>query len=508
MKRSITFSFFICSLLLNVKANAQTDPRIVRFDSLFRYFDSNKLFNGTVILLEKGKLIYNRSAGFAVMENKTPNTDTTLVNVASVSKIFTAIAILQLREKKKLDLEDPVARFLPGFPYPGVKIRHLLSHTAGITRLEDFEKAYIEANPREILTNEKVYQHLLERKDTLQTVPGSKFVYNNLNYVLLAMIVEKVSKRPFNEYMRKKVFEPSGMKKTYVRHPLQPNTPRYMIPALYRQDYVHVDSLHPLIYSTYYHLGGLQGPGNIVTTAQDLVDFDKALTAGKLLSRESLQRAIQPGVLNDGSLLTLGNSKRFYGMGWNITHDQRGDTNVFHDGSIPGVVAIYLRNLSENQVLIYYENAATPSFPQKVSAFLSILNNATPGQILKTGNKKSVAKEYVKVLMEKGPDLAALSLMELRADTANYFLNELELNSLGYDLHFKGDFKGHNDMALEVMKLITILYNSANSYDSYGDVLMNTGRREEAIRAYKRSLLLNPGNQNAIKNLAKLQSGD
>ena len=486
--------------------NTLSGVRRERMDSLFNVMEENNLFNGSVLISEKGKIIYKRSGGYAVMETKIPNSDTTPVNTASVSKSFTSLAILQLVEKQKVDLEAPVNRYLTDFPFPEIKIRHLMSHFSGLPRPEDFEREYIKAHPLEVLTNETVYKHFLQRKDTLTSRPGDRFGYNNLNYVLLAMIIEKVSGLPFPEYMRKNIFFPAGMKKSFIRQPHQRNTPRYVIPGAWESNYVSVDSLDHLRYNTYYNLGAVWGPGNVISTLQDLHKFDEALKKGKLLSTAVLRKAFEVPILNNGTLF-LGPSKRTYGLGWNIFYNQYGDTCVFHDGNIPGMNTMLYKNLTKDQTIFWYTNAESPAFFQKIYSIANVLNGQPTLQLLKMGKKKSVVQAYAKILVKEGIDLAAIRLNELMADTANYFMNELEMNSLGYDLHFKPTFAGHNELSLEVLKINTLLYKSANSFDSYGDVLMNTGKTKEAILAYKRSLELNPNNENAKKNLVVLQKG-
>jgi CubicO group peptidase (beta-lactamase class C family) len=318
------------------------------------------------------------------------------------------------------------------------------------------------------------------------------------------MIIEKISGLPFPEYMRKNIFIPAGMKRTYVRRPGQPNTARYIIPAAWYPGYVSVDSLDHMRFDTYYNLGGMWGPGNVISSLQDLYAFDEALKKGKLVSPAILRQAWQVPVLSDGTLF-IGPSKHTYGLGWNILYNQYGDTVVFHDGNIPGVNSILYKNLTKDQTILWYTNTMSPGFFQKIYSISNILNGQPVLTIQKTGNKRSVVDAYAKVLVNEGIDQAAITLNALMADTANYFMNELAMNSLGYDLHFKGTFARHDEYALEVMKINILLYKSANAFDSYGDVLMWTGKKKEAIRAYKRSLALNPNNNNAKKNLEILE---
>ena len=498
----ILFLVFLTNELYS--QNTLTGLRRERLDSLFQELQTNNLFNGGVLISEKGKVVYQHFAGYANMKTNAPNTDTTSFNIASVSKIFTSIAILQLVEKERIGLDAPVSSYLAGFPFREVTVRHLLNHFSGLPRAEDYERGYIKLHPKEIISDVKLYSHLVAMKDSITVTPGQKFVYNNMNYVLLAMIVESIA-GDFIQYMRTNIFNPAGMKTTYVRRPNQPNTMRYVMPGAWETRYLPVDSLDPIRYNTDYHLGGMLGPGNIISNLRDMHSFDKALSKGKLVSLSLLHEAWKVPVLKDGSLL-LGPSKHTYGLGWNILYpDKYRDTVVFHDGNIPGINSIFYKNLTKDQTIIWFTNAESPGFFQKIYSIAYILNDQPAMQILKTGKKKSVVNAYAKVLVNEGIDKAAIVLNELMADTANYYMNELQMNSLGYDLYFKPDFAGHNELALEVMKINTLLYKSANSFDSYGDVLMWTGKKQEAILAYKRSLLLNPNNSNAKKGLAILE---
>ena len=139
-------------LILHLPCRAQS------IDSMITTWQDNGLFNGGVIVIQKGHVVYQRSAGYANFETGTPNTETTPFNLASVSKPFTAIAILQLVHKNKLKLSDALIQYLPDFPYPAVTIEQLLSHTSGLPEADQFEKPYF----NEILSNRKIYTDLLQ----------------------------------------------------------------------------------------------------------------------------------------------------------------------------------------------------------------------------------------------------------------------------------------------------------------------------------------------------------
>jgi CubicO group peptidase (beta-lactamase class C family) len=298
-------SFFILVLLFSTvdiySQNTLTGLRRERMDSLFRELEKDNLFNGGVVIAENGEVVYRHFGGYANMKTKTPNTDTTSFNIASVSKIFTSIAILQLVEKKRVDLNASVSLYLKDFPYREVTVRDLLNHFSGLPRAEDYETGYIKLHPREIISDAKLYAHLVAMKDSITVTPGPKFLYNNMNYVLLAMIVEKIA-GDFSQYMRSNIFTPAGMKNTYVRKPHEPNTMRYVMPGAWETRYLPVDSLDPIRYNTGYHLDGMLGPSNIISNLRDMHAFDKALSKGKLVSLSLLKEAQKVPVLKDGSL--------------------------------------------------------------------------------------------------------------------------------------------------------------------------------------------------------------
>lgn len=482
-----------------------SQEKAARIDSFLTVMHQYDMFNGSMLVAEHGKIVYERSTGYIDLEHKIPNTDTSHFNLASVSKPFTAIAVLQLIQKRKLNLSDPLTKYFADFPYPAVTIRHLLTHTGGLPVLEDFTRQYINEHPDEIITSEKAYAILVALKQPLKYQPGNKWAYSNLGYIILAMLVEKISNMPFATYMKKNVFLPAGMKTTYIRGYASPNTPRYIIPTMYETAYKNVDSLDHTIIYTHYNLGGNVGPSNVVSTLRDLLNFDNALSAGKLLNASLLKEAFTPVILNNGDTFHMGKGPRSYGFGWNVMQQASKDTVVFHDGHIIGLTTMLYKNLSKDLSIIFYNNNGDFSPFQYVGTVSRILNDEP---LNKTSLAKSLARIYGEALVNKGIDYATVKFNELKSDTINYYIDELELNSLGYDLG-KANFAGHNELALEVFKINTLLYpKSANTYDSYAEVLAKIGKKEEAISMYKKSLLLNPRNTDGQRALQKLSAQD
>jgi len=456
---------------------AQKDPS-ERIDSFLLVLEQHQLFNGSVLIARHGQVIYERSAGYLDRERKISNSDTACFNLASLSKPFTSVAVLQLVQRGRIGLDDPFIKYFPDFPYPEVSIRHLLSHTAGLPQMEAFERSYVDAHSDEVLTNAEVYAHLVALKSPLAFAPGSAWAYSNLGYGCLALLVEKVSRMPFADYMKKYVFLPAGMNRSYIRGARMPNTPRYIIPTMYEREYQPVDSLDHKKINTYYNLGGIAGPNNVMSTLEDLLQFDRALWAGKLISLSLLQQAIAPTVLSNGKTVSLG-GKRSYGFGWNVIADPAEDTVVFHDGHIIGIGTMLFKNLSSGITILYYDNNDSPYPFQKIGTMARILQEKPLVPIPLT---RSLARAYGQALISRGVDYASVLFDEMRKDSSHYHLRELEVNDLGYDLLSRASVPNHLELACEVFKVNALLFHSSNSYDSYADALARNGKKEEAER--------------------------
>ena len=475
---------------------------VARIDSFMNALLNHGQFNGSLLVAEKGQIIYQRSAGFADRRRQIRHTDTTHFNLASLSKPFTAIAVLQLVQKENIKLDDSLVTYFSDFPYPAVTIRHLLAQTSGLPALERLENDYIKQYPNEILSSQLVYSHLLEQKKPLLFQPGDNWRYNNLNYVLLAMLIEKVGRMPFAAYMKQYVFKPAGMQATYIREAKMPNTIRYTRPAFYFTQYHNVDSLDHRQFYTYYNLGSLPGPNNVVSTIQDLWQFDRAFFAGKLINPSLVEAAMAPIQFNNGKVFRMGSSTRSYGLGWNVYDSKTEPVNhyVFHDGHIVGLVTFLNHNLTKDQTIIFYDNMDNNPIQVMVSVS-NLLNGLAPAPLQ---TKQSLVRVYGEALVAKGPDYAITKFNKLKDDSTHYYMNELEMNRLGLEL-LQATSQTYQVLALEVLKLNTLLYpKSGNTYDSYAIALAQHNRKEEAIAMYRKSIAIWPTNEDGKKALQKL----
>ncbi|MRG43586.1 serine hydrolase [Chitinophaga sp. SYP-B3965] len=494
---------FVTALLLLLYTSLPAQDRMAAIKSYFSTLSENRLYDGNIALSENGREVYVFSAGYASYSQSKANHPLSRFNLASISKIFTSTAVLQLRDKKKLQLDDPLIKYLPEFPFQDITIRHLLTHTSGLPNLELYE-AVIKQYPDSVITNASVMPLLQKWNKGLYFKPGDQFRYCNTNYTLLAILVEKLSGMSFPVYLDTYIFKPAGMRNTNFN-----DTGRVIhqvMPTYYDSVPVPVSTVKRYRYSEYNNQASI-GPSNVITTVGDMLKFDAAFFGGKLLKLSTVEEAITPLKLNNGKEHSeqmdtmLGEGTGQYGLGWEIFNQPGFGKGVGHGGFKFGMATFYYRNLSRKQTIVAYTNG-TSRFGENVTSCFYMLNNKPAMSI---DLKKSAVRTYAKALIEQGADHAAALLHLFMADTTHYYFSTKEMNFLGYDFLYQASFKGHQQMSLETFKLNTFLDSgNFNSYDSYGEALMETGAREDAVMMYKRSLELNPKNEGGIMALKKL----
>ncbi|MBX3252911.1 MAG: serine hydrolase [Chitinophagaceae bacterium] len=495
--------FLFLFLPIGTIAYAQTNTP--KLDSFFNSLYAYGQINGNVLVAENGQPVYQKSFGYSNFKTRMPNNEYSGFSLASVSKIFTSTAILQLKEKGKLRLDDFVAKYFPDFPYPEITIRHLLTHTSGLPEIEIFRQQ-VKENPNKVFTNKDFLPTLKKINQPLAFKPNDKYQYTNANYILLALLVEKVSGLTFQEYLQKNIFSPAKMTSTYFQNDITQmgNKNRvvdYDYPFLFSTELENVDSVKRYRVRML-SLSGFVGNGNIISTTADMLKFDQALYTGKLIKQASLNEAFAPNKLNNGQLTqtVFGGEKASYGLGWFIASDSSKGKIVGHTGGVPGALSILVRNIDKKQTVILFDNTFNRSLHQNGLNAMNILSNK-PVSI----SKQSLTKIYGSTLVEKGVDIAFIKFQELKDDTSHYYLSEDDMNDLGLQLLYAATFNGHSELALEVLKQNILLFpNSFNSYDSYGEALAKTGKKNEAIFMYRKSVKLNPDNENGKNFLEEL----
>ncbi|RZI94647.1 MAG: serine hydrolase, partial [Rubrivivax sp.] len=290
-----------------------------------------------------------------------------------VSKQFTAAAVMLLQQSGKLRYDDELGRWLPGLAfYKGVTLRHLLQHTAGLPEYDGLLDS-LWPDKRRIVTNNDMIALYAKHRFAPLRAPGTKWQYSNTGYALLASVIEKASGLSYGAYLDKAIFRPLGMKQTTVyrrRYEAGRILPHYAYGYVRRgRDLVLPDSLERTAYVHY--LDGIVGDGTVNATARDLLAWDAALRAGRLLPAAVLEEAYRPALLADGSSYP-------YGFGWAIGKSPAG-RSVSHSGGWPGYATFIARDLDAGNTIILLKNAEGGGLP--VGAVNRILYNlpaATP----------------------------------------------------------------------------------------------------------------------------------
>ncbi len=267
-------------------------------------------------------------------------TDSTSLHIASVSKTFTAMAVLKLVEEGHCRLDDEFSKYFPRFNYPGVTIRSLLNHRSGLPNYTHFldNMGWDKNRP---ISNEELLDFLVGQKDSLADIapPNTRFAYCNTNYALLALLIEQVSGLRYPEYLQRNFFEPLGMKHTFVYQPADSNR---VAPS-----YNWKGKLEPLNY-----MDRVYGDKNIYTTVRDLLTWDRALSSNLLFGAETIREAYtpysneRPGIKN-------------YGLGWRMLNYPDGKRIIYHNGWWHGSNASFIRLVNDSATIIVIGNKFT-----------------------------------------------------------------------------------------------------------------------------------------------------
>ncbi len=312
-----------------------------KLDSLLKRINKRHDFHGAVLVAKNKKIVYQNQVGFADFRKKEPLKEESVFQLASVSKQFTAAAIMQLKEKGKIKLTDTVNIYFPEFPYKNITIKNLLNHTSGLPKY--FWVAEHEWKEDKAPTNTDLMNVLPLSKAQRFFKPGRNFDYSNTGYFVLASIIEKVSGLPFNQYLKKNIFDPLDMKNSYVYS--------------YQNDTVRKNQLNGYrLYRGWRHLkigstvnDAIVGDKNVYSTAEDLFKWTYALNTGKILSQESLMQMYAKGE-------TVFGRKVPYGFGFRM--DRNNDKNIYHYGKWNGFSTALTNYLEDDLVVIVLEHTS------------------------------------------------------------------------------------------------------------------------------------------------------
>lgn len=443
-------------------------------DTFIANLSARGQFNGSILVADKKSIIYKQALGYADFDKKIPFKISTPSCIASLTKQFTSMAIMILSERQKLSYDDDLTKWYPEFKKFKYKItiRNLLTHTSGVPNY--FSLGMVHSG----LTNIEVLENLL-KLDSLNFEPGSKYSYGDSGYTLLAFIIEKVSGLSYHDFLTKNIFRPLKMKNTFVFDSIHSQSKNVAHGYSRFEDNADYDLL------TY-------GGGGIYSTVEDMYKWHIALFTNKLVKQSTMKLAFLKPALSDN---TLSN----YGFGWGIDEFE-GKATVTHYGRYGGFNSYIKRFLNEGLLVVFLTNADFKNLNAVGNPVLNILFHTGESSFPKI----SVANSMNKIYKTNGLNASLQFYDSLSTSkTTDYDFDESELKEWGYYLL---SHKKTNDAFEVLMKNVELFPNSSITNDSFGEINMILGRKEQAILYYKKSVELNPKNTGAISALKKLMS--
>ena len=373
----IRFTLLLCFFFLSISCGTGQGPRfldntsntvltndekerlIAEVKAKYQILLGNKGFSGQILIAKNGEVIFEDYKGYSNYSDKTAILPETPIHLASISKTFTGMAALKLWEEEKLDLKAPVTKYFANFPYKEVTIEQLLSHRSGLPDYTYFMepnkyKTVKVKNKRGrwvkklklikaetpfrqgLYNNQDVLDYMVTKRPAPAAMPNRVFKYCNTNFVMLALIIEKISGQDFPTYMAETIFKPLKMENTYVfsAKSIDKYTPSYnarLVPYKIEK--------YDCIY----------GDKNVYSTARDMYLWDKALTEGTYVKESTLEMAYQPQS-------PINKYHHNYGLGWRILAKPNEERLVYHNGWWHGNNTVFTRLISESATIIILGN--------------------------------------------------------------------------------------------------------------------------------------------------------
>ncbi len=480
--------FFIISaivLLIGiVELNAQDKAQ--KIDEFIEKLVDYNSFTGTALVADNREVIFKKGYSFANREWNIPNDVDTKFRLGSITKQFTAAIILKLREEGKLKLEDKITDHIPYYRKDTgdkVTIHHLLVHTSGIPSYTNLPNFFKEISTRTFTVEEFVKNYCMGDFDF---EPGTDWAYNNSGYYLLGVIIEEITGMTYEEALHKYILDPLQMNNTGFDH-FETILPKRA--TGYSKLFIEYTN------SPYLNMDLPYAAGSMYSTVEDLYKWDQALYEPGLLSQESLELFFKPHVEVPGG---------HYAYGWFISEvDVDGDGSneklIRHGGGINGFNTLIVRVPAKGQLLVLLNNTGSAPLGYMSDQIFKIINNREYEY-----PKKGIGLALYEKYEDGGIDEAIDWYKKLKEGEllGTFYTDRAELNSLGYYL-----MKNKNDLnaAEKILELNMNEYPDwFNAYDSYAEALMNQNKNEAAIEYYKKSLEMNPGNDNAVEKLKEL----
>jgi CubicO group peptidase (beta-lactamase class C family) len=478
------FTALLLLILLNFPAGAQNKNENDIIDRLDRYLSGIEKvgFNGTVLVELNGEKVISKGYGYSNKDEQLRNSPAAIFDIGSITKQFTAAAILKLEMNGKLSTGDKLSKYFENVPQDkaNITIHDLLRHQSGLTGGvgRDYEKISEEDFLGKVFSSE------------LRSGPGSKFSYSNIGYSLLAMIIEKVSGQAYETFLYENLWKPSGMEMTGYMRPAFDTS--LIAVGYYRDDRVWGKPTEKEWGESapYWHLNG---NGGILSTTEDLFKWHKALMADQILSPEAKRKFYHPELRTDE------NETIYYAYGWEVFKTDRNTRRVWHNGSNNFFYADFMRFIDEDITLIMLTNKSHPNFDD-LNFTLSriIFNEEYNPEIPVEDNEanRNFTNRIIKTIEDSGIEQAKEEFIK---KDENEKLLEFMMRNAGFN--FIDDNKP--EIGMKIFEMNVFVYpGSPEALQALGEGYMETGKNELALKYFKQSLDINPDNP-FIKDMIK-----
>ena len=333
-----------------------------KLDTLFTRLYTSGAFNGSVLVAKAGKILFKKSLGIQDKSTNGALNDSSMFQLASVSKVITATAVLMLHERKLIDINTSFKDYFPDFPYEQVTIKELLNHRSGLPNYIYVLNSEI-YQPNYQMSNADMYHYLVAKNPKPYLKPDIRFNYCNTNYALLALLIEKVSGKTYSQFLKEELFMPLGMRNTATIKDIDLNGPKITKPYDHRWKLVEFDASDYVL-----------GDKSIYSTPYDLFLFSEALYNNKIIKAQTQKLAYT----------AFSKEKRLsnYGYGWRMKNfNDSLKKEVYHNGWWHGYRSAFHRRLNDKLTLVILSNQLNYSAYQTYKIY-EILDSSSAGTIV------------------------------------------------------------------------------------------------------------------------------
>jgi len=474
----------------NAFAEQIEDRRISQLTQYFTECHQAGKCNGSFLIAERGKVLFHQAMGANDHKVDSRLTIQSQFDIGSLTKQFTAMAIMILKKQGKLNFDHDITKYLPELSYRGMTIRHLLTHTSGLPNyMNYYTSLYRRGEVKADITNSAMVSVLAKEKIPAVFSPGQQWQYSNTGYVLLAEIISRVSNMSYDKFLHTHIFSPLKMDNTVLRSTALENQLDKRVYGFKSQLDNNRRAYDQIPFFEIY------GDGGIYSTTEDMFKWDQAYYSETLVSIDLWSEATSPTVLLNGSI-------KEYGFGLALKPSIYGKKKISHGGHWRGFRTEFVRQIEDqHSIILLTNNGIDDSLEESVKAIEAILanDNYEPVQM-------PISKVLYPIFEEKGIKAGISFYQKAKVQQiAHYDFSEEELNSLGYFLLANN----YTAEAVAVFKLNKDAYaNSQNVYDSLSEGLIEANQQAEAIEVLTQALILFPEFKEAKERLVKLNAAE